>query len=499
MLVHALLVAALASAPAPGAPQAAGPSVQPTATVPSAGGAGSRRAVQALERSASLLDLVDREEDGGLGATLEAAPPAWSAGSLPLYAGPKGSVVAAPLSIALPGSPRLFEVTVEVTGSGYKEKFLLQLPAHPSAFQPAPLLVAFHKFGSTHNDILKSTDFPAECGRRGWFLLAPLGASTKSFSSIPSQLNTELVLDLVLDRFGPWLDAERIYGVGFSMGGGNALNYAARHLDPRRATFAALVNHSGGLSLAHTYEHDAPARWILEYWFGGDPGTQAFEYRRSSLIEFDSATLVVDAEHDLARNLVHVPILAVRAGADPLTYALVQNEVFEAHFAGLGGELTADVTPGLAEHSWNTLDAVAALDWLAGHRLELPDAASTLADRDGRFFAFDVEQDAPQSFTPFDWSVSQRDNRLALTATSNLARIAFDPRELGLSLERPLEIVLATADGSSDEVVLEGMPAQPTSVARDGSTTSAWSHDGAAQTLSLGESDGGMHTWVVVP
>ena len=42
------------------------------------------------------------------------------------------------------------------------------------------------------------------------------------------------------------------------MGGGAALSYAARHRDPERGAFAAVVNHTGTISLRNTYHNVSP-------------------------------------------------------------------------------------------------------------------------------------------------------------------------------------------------------------------------------------------------
>src|SRR5688572_2091539 len=54
----------------------------------------------------------------------------------------------------------------------------------PPPTQPVPLVVMFHKFGSTQNDLTANTNFAAEAGARGWYLVCPLAANTQHFGSL---------------------------------------------------------------------------------------------------------------------------------------------------------------------------------------------------------------------------------------------------------------------------------------------------------------------------
>lgn len=432
-------------------------------------------------------------QGGALGSLMD-LPGAGAGGGLGVLQIP--SSVVAPVGRRLSFlEPRVFDVIVpgSVTGTGYNERFLLQLPDHLKAHDPAPLLMVFHGFGKTAESVTQVTDFPSYCQERGWFLLAPLGASTKHFGSLPSQINTRYVLDLVLARLGRFIDSERLYAVGFSMGGGAALNFAARHLDPAGPMFAAVLNHTGGVALRNTWQHDLPVRWILEFWFGGAPSATGFSYDQCSSIDFNSSTLEVRSATDMGRNLAHLAVRHHRAAQDPLAYVVQQNVLLHAHLLGLGVPSVEAVEPG-ALHAWSSLDQRAALDWLGEHRLSVPLAASTLADRDGTWFHFQVQQDAFGSFTPFTWESDPLANRLSISATANLDTLTADL--IGLELTTSALVVeLDTADGLADRVRLTPVPSAPHTVWRDGVPTDAWVWDAQTRVLTLEESDGGAHTW----
>ncbi|MEM7305196.1 MAG: hypothetical protein AAF682_00930 [Planctomycetota bacterium] len=380
-------------------------------------------------------------------------------------------------------------------GTGFDETFLLKVP--PASAFPAPLLVAFHAYGVSQDDIDVNTTFEEECEQRGWFLVAPLGASQVSFSCQQSQIHTELVLDLVSSLWPTGVDPARIYGAGFSMGGGNALNYAARHLDPAHAMFAAVANHTGGVALLDSYANQPAVHWVFEFWFGGPPAAQLFEYQRASVLNFDEAS-AVDLDSDLARNLTHVPVRSIYTSFDPNKYLIDQTKILHSHLQFRGGTSLLLVKTGFG-HSWNTLNEAQTCDWFEQYSLQLPLSGETLADHDGAYFHFFVRQDAPLAFTPFTWAGDPALNQLTLSATANLERIEVRTASLGLDPAAPLTVVLSTSDGLADEVLLDGYSQAPASVLRDG-LRAAWTWNRSTGTLLLAETDGGAtHSWVVTP
>jgi hypothetical protein len=407
--------------------------------------------------------------------------------------------------------PAAFQFEVKIMpSSGYVEVFMLQIPLPlPLPRAPAPLLLGFHAFGQSHLDIFVNTGFPAEAATRGWFLLAPLGASKKHFSAIESQINTEAVLEWVFTGLGTRIDDSRIYGVGFSMGGGAVANYAARHLDPEKPMIAALVDHSGGVALKNTYYHDATARAILDIAFGnGTPGSaDPWKMARSSVVNFDPVTFVVEADEDLARNLVAIPLKIQRAHTDSIRYVNDQCSVFDTHLRTLGKVVGPEyayefIPPGPPSygHSWAMMDFTEVCDWLSNHVLTLPSAADTLADQNARYYHFDVEQDVAGAFTPFSWSVDTSANELRLEQTGNLQRMTVDLVATGLDPAQPLHFVLGTQDSTPDEIRFTSYPGLPTTVLRDGVPDFVhWAYNASLLLLTVAEQDGQQHTWMFAP
>jgi hypothetical protein len=224
---------------------------------------------------------------------------------------------------------------------------------------------------------------------------------------------------------------------------------------------------------------------------------------RSSVIDFDSFTLAADTSTDLARNLGSTPLQILRASSDPITYVAEQCDALDLHFtSNLGRQTGANysytVVP-YSGHAWSMLDPSAACDWLGQFTLQVPTTGRTLADVDGVYEHFYVEQGASGAFTPFDWNLSAANNQLDVSASANLKRLSIDLISAGLSTQTAFRATLATHDGQGDELELVRWPQSPSAVLRDGVATSSWSYDPQTLELVLLESDGGAHVWLVQP
>lgn len=413
-------------------------------------------------------------------------------------------------AMPVPGERGLFDVVLNNTGTGWQERFLLFIPYVPAGAR-APAVVVFHKFGVSHWDAYYNTTFLTEARNRGWFMIAPLGASGVNFGSLESQVNTRAVLDLVTSIYP--VDKNRVYGVGFSMGGGGVASYAARNLDPNRVMFAAICDHTGGVSLSHTYfnetdDNDADDNIpvfganlevpdILDYWFEGPPWVYSFNYQRCQSIEINPFTGQIVPGTDMARNLKHVPTLVWLASDDPFTLMVDQTMAFFGHIQTLNAANILTLAPSTF-HTWLSLNESLVCDYFAQFTLELPTSGNVLADENGVFLRFQIEQDTAFHLTPFTWSVNTVQNQLNINQTTNLRRIAVNALELGLQYSQNLKINVFTSDGTGDEILLREIPAAPNSLFRDGQPATG-TYDVESRTLLIQETDANPHQWIVVP
>ena len=400
------------------------------------------------------------------------------------------------------------------------ELFTLHVP--PSApGDERPLLVAFHSLGTSHLDIAGRTDFLEQAIEREWFLIAPLfggphGDPQKSYGNVESQANVEAILAMVLGSFD--VDRDRIYGVGFSMGGGAALSYAARHRDRARGAFAAVVNHTGTVSLENTwFNWQASGRQVMEVALGGDPASVPFAYQRSSTIELDNAGLLIQSGRHMARNLELVPVQTSYAIADPLAFIINQSMEFDAYMSSLPGathEIIALPPPATgcpSGHCWASLDQIAACDWLEQFTLH-PDPLSgfVLADRSAKWGIYELEQTTTGGFSSFEFTCDPSQNYAEFRALENVASLAFDLDEAGLDGSINLEIHVTGNVAGGRAIVLRGYPDRPQSVMRNGMpavevTTgspsfAAWQYDAATDELMVWSPAGSaLEDWFVSP
>ena len=406
----------------------------------------------------------------------------------------------------------LLRVFLVNTQTGIPERFLLFSPDIPPD-QPAPLLVGFHSFSVSEDDLLLNTSFFNEAAARGWYMLAPLGLIDINWGFVGAQSNVEDAVTWVLDHAA--IDPERVYGVGFSMGAGWCASYAARHLDPgpTHVMFSSIVQHTGGLSLANTWTLDPSARLSLEFILGGDPFGSPFQYSQVSTIDLAPVTGTIDPLTDMARNLTHVAVRTFYAVEDPLAYLRVQSAAFHQHLTSLGGttSLVTDPTPGQS-HTWSSLDETQTCDFFAAQPpLTIPASGRTLADRDGTFFYFDIVQDAAQEFTPFVWAIDSELNRVDLRETENLARVTIDTATAPLDVALFLRVGIQSFDGSTDDIALSGYAVTPTQVRLDNQVVDqvapqgagGWWYDAAEELVflpgSLIANGAEFHEWAISP
>lgn len=438
------------------------------------------------------------------------APPAFSPQGQPL---PTGGTVASAVGgqtidigvapLRMLGSPQsgVYELVLNDTGTTWQEPFLLGIPPVPAG-PNAPLLVVFHGWGNTHRSILDQTSYFHEARQRGWYIVAPLGAHKYNYAIPYAQQNVQAVLDWVTEYLP--IDDSRIYGVGFSMGGGNVTNYAARHLDPAHARFAAIVNHTGTVSVRDVF-YNATDTSLLEHvdMFGGTPMQFPFEYARSSVIDMQPGFPAPDPDADLARNLLGLPMYTFAATNDPLQHLVRETRIMTRWLWLMGGTPRLQEVQG-ALHTWDSLNEFQACQFLSNKSLHASPQGthSLLADRDATYYCFQIEQESDDAFTPFRWDLNQSLNRLILDQTTNLARITVDTAEAGLDTSNNVKLILGRSDGLPEEVILDGYATAPSKVLRNGVIMSlgAWTYDAAAGKVTIIETNAATYPqWRIEP
>ncbi|MFT6107274.1 MAG: pimeloyl-ACP methyl ester carboxylesterase [Planctomycetota bacterium] len=380
-----------------------------------------------------------------------------------------------------------------------------------------PLLVCFHAYGQSHADIVYNTNYFREARTRGWFAIAPVqyggpgGLWDKSFGSVASQHHVEAVLRFVLNTYP--VDRDRIYGVGFSMGGGNAMSYAARHRNRQKGAFAAVLNHTGSVALTDVYQESTQqVRTNMETLFFGSPMQTPFEWTRSSSIVLDSSGHLVPGADHMAVNLSGTSIRSVYGAADP-TYLVNQTDRLDQLYTALLGsssmhELVVLPPVSCGAHCWETLDEAEACDWLGMHTLDdNPAEGIVLVDRRSRWGRFGVVPNTTGEFAGFEFQIEALSNQLNLTEIHNVRDITLGLGELGLDPLLPVTLGLGTTDPNGSSVVIHSVANRPILVLRgstwlsencSGTGAPTWCYSAADQELHINEPGGsGTQSWLV--
>ncbi|MDF1838148.1 MAG: alpha/beta hydrolase [Planctomycetota bacterium] len=386
-------------------------------------------------------------------------------------------------------------MTLASTGTDWEEEFLIGLPE--GQVRRAPMLVLFHGYGETPEQLLDNTDYFAKARNRGWYVVAPLGAHKYNFGIEYAQRNIEQALNWVASVLP--IDVERLYGIGFSMGGGAATSYAARHQDRYSGRLAAVVNHTGTTSLTHGYALSSDTTLFdSEMMFGGSPDTYAFDYLRASTFDLDPVTGTIDQETDMVRNLASTPIRTFAALSDPVAYLVTQCDQFDSQLAlrgGAGDSLRSADTV----HDWNTMDEDDTLDWLSQYKLGMPAPFQNheiLADRPGRWHGFSILTRDEEQFAPFLYHVDPRSNRLYVLGAKNMRSISVNPTLIGLNPDRAMEFVFGSSDIEGTTLILRGITHSPIDVERNERGATQWMYQPSLGRVLLAEpSTVGVSSW----
>ena len=226
--------------------------------------------------------------------------------------------------------------------------------------------------------------------------------------------------------------------------------------------------------------------------FGATPSEDPFAYQRSSTIDLDALSGQLISEGEMASNLSHVPTRHWNADFDPNPYIVEQTEQLHTQMLSHGADSARHIVQS-NQHEWETLDAVAVMDWLGQERAQLPapgEVVRTVADRDGRWHQLNVTQDQQGQFTPVVWSSQPTSNMLYLIEMANAQAIGAHLDDMALDSSADVRVVLQVTDTSTPDVVLMGFPQPPMNVLRRGVSTSAWTYDAASGTVTLHETGG---------
>jgi pimeloyl-ACP methyl ester carboxylesterase len=407
------------------------------------------------------------------------------------------------------GDP-LIEVLLPPGVSGHPtlaERFKLQFPLNIGKIpvQRRAMVLGFHHFGVSEQALFNpNTKLPMICQQRGWLLLAPFGLVDTNFANEPSQRALEAVLAFV-DKYFDW-NAERIYAVGFSMGGLNALSFGLRHQDPGSYRLAGLVSHVGTVDPIYAY-NTGPLNLQLimqnPLVFGGSPTSVPFNYERVTAGRINSGN-ALDVSLAPSTNLLDTRVYLSINQNDPETGLKLQNDALASYLSSQGLDLLVNKYSGPALHSWSTLDDVTACNWLESG--VAPGAApingppvEIFADRPARYRFTEVRGLSPSRVARYNIVLGGAgSNSFGVLGTRNLLELAIDVTQLGLQTGQTLAFTTWSTDGTAPTFVIEQFPQSPNSIQVNGLAPAAWSYDPQSKELSIRPTNNGSFVTVVI-
>ncbi|MBK8976572.1 MAG: hypothetical protein IPM29_11700 [Planctomycetes bacterium] len=305
--------------------------------------------------------------------------------------------------------PDPFDTTVTVPGG--TEAVYVQTPwAAPAG---RPLIVVFHGgYFDNHWEHVSGTPSKSlnaqlealfdEAARRGWYAVSMTGGPNQfsgTFAGPELHSRTTAVISAMKSLYG--VDSGRIYTLGYSMGGVDAVNYAARHVDPEGHMIAASWCWSGVLCAAVS----APGCALVP--------CNPLDRIAASVVQSlpcncsaPSGSFVSD--ESLGWNLEHVTLTTTAATIDicavecpvPALVALTAGWAAPANHTHLANHGATHDDPS----AWDPLQIC---NFFQGKTVALPTSATrTVAVEDARYFYFDVVRSSSTETGTFGWSFS---------------------------------------------------------------------------------------------
>lgn len=370
------------------------------------------------------------------------------------------------------------------TGTSLPEIFKYQVPTgYTPNGTPHPLIVAYHGFGGSANSVGIQSTIDEEADARNWLYLSPTGIDDKLFGSPICQQHTEIAIQWMIDNFN--VDEDRIYMVGFSMGGGIVSNFAARRRDPEGIMIAAAGVVSGALDWTKSWVlGDGPLQdWLEnEYNFFDNPANEGWKYIQASAIYQDPGTYpplpgVLVPSLSMASNNELVPTYITYDTGDTLTEVPGSNDLLESLLQLQGTQTFKRVVSGTlggdgmpAPHSWAVLDEVECFDFLEQFTANRAPTDFDAMQDEGKAVSWaTTTQNTVEQFTYLDGAVDSGNGELILDRVSNASQVAVDVDVAGVATGA-LRVTAESADANGFTLRLENFDLPPSYLVEHGTS-----------------------------
>jgi len=373
------------------------------------------------------------------------------------------------------------DLSVSVPETGNEELYNLAVP-NPIP-DDMPLIVVFHgQFSTNHHQVVIQSQAPngwdllTDATAAGFGVLMPRAGHPDDFPMQPSYgiftygrriMHYHVAAAIAQVQSSLSIDPDRIYAYGFSMGGGDALSYVARHLDPTGVMFAAVLTHSGAVSPPYSYHHGGTTwqDYLEGFYQAVDYATEELKFQEASAVDY-GPLLALRPDTSMGWNLTHLPVFnyyddnGIPPHDNPgLVAQCHELDDLMANYVMHTSYTTANTTGD--GHGYIVLDTATILGAFTS-TLQLPKEAKTLVAEplngtDERVFHFRVTRRAPAGaplMASFDWDVNWVPGpikpfppRLDLHDLDGLATVRGLTNKLGYSATRRLNVDVSIDDG----------------------------------------------------
>ncbi len=386
------------------------------------------------------------------------------------------------------------------------EVFNIQLPLKKLGTSALPgIIVGFHQFGVSQNAIHLASFLPDFAAAYEMILIAPLGLSQINFGNVNSQASLQAVLAFVENYFP--FDRDRIYGVGFSMGGLSAYANAINRQDPADYRFAGIATHMGTVDSIAEYNLTSPevqSFLVNDVHFGATPAADPYAWERS-LAGRGTPSLVIDPELAPISNLRDIRLHISVNLNDPVNLLLNQSTALASHVGAQGWGADLRIYDGPAVHSWMQFDLDRALRFIfTGGPAPIdpvaPGPIELYADEVGVYRFTEVLEIEPSTLARYTLNVGQAgSNSWTIPATRGVRRLAIDLDALpSLSENQVMTLSHFASDGVPITLELRNFDQAPSLVLVNGLAPQAWSYVSGNQTLRISPTDDGSFALIQI-
>jgi pimeloyl-ACP methyl ester carboxylesterase len=410
----------------------------------------------------------------------------------------------------------------------------VQLPNNVT--QVNPLLLIFHgkyfdQYWDNPNTPLKHElkELMAEAASRGWIAVSmqaygPL-MTTFSYGNPEMDQRITAVIDYMASVHG--IDKNRIYTFGHSMGGADALNYAARHQDPYDWRIAGAWSWSGVLDVTEIGMNNGNAVHDF-FWATGDPTVDPLPYIAASSLKVSPECMtscgVLGANHEENKsqifNTAEIPVMITHASKFDICDAYCGYETAK-HFQNMHLPMV-ETLPNLSlDPSYNTghattedFDPYDICQFFSPSSLPdiLPNRAyKTVAVKDGRYGYFDVTLENALEPGVFGFEFFPMSNVVSFPSPNDpsapvtgVSELRFEVDNATPGFESPLVsnyylLINIPSATSAMDVVLDNFTTTPVRVKFNGSLTLGYNYNSVRGILTLPSPGPGQHKWEIFP